>query len=90
MAQRHKRSISLPPDLDDAIEKAATAEGTTVSSWIAETAASRLKLDAGRNAIAAWEHEHGPLTANELADGLDRARLLLGRSDRRPVARRSA
>ena len=90
MAQRHKRSISLPPDLDDAIEKAAAADGSTVSAWLAETAAHRLKLDAGRGAIAAWEQEHGPLTADELAEGLDRARHLLGRSGRRSVTRRSA
>jgi len=77
MAQRHKRSTPLPSDLDDAIEHA--ADGATVSAWLAETAAHRLKLDAGRGAIAAWEQEHGPLTADELAAGLDRARRLLGR-----------
>lgn len=90
MALRHKRSISLPPDLDDAIEHAAAADGTTVSAWLAETAAHRLKLDAGRGAIAAWEQEHGPLTADELAEGLDRARRLLGRNSRRTVTRKSA
>ena len=90
MARRHKRSISHTPDLDDAIEHAAAADGTTVSAWIAETAAHRLRLDAGRGAIAAWEQEHGPLTAEELAEGLDRARRLLGRSSRGTAARTSA
>jgi len=90
MAQRHKRSISLPPDLDDAIGHAAAAEGTTVSAWLAETAAHRLKLDAGRSAIAEWEEEHGSLTPDELAEGLDRARRLLGRSSRRTATRKSA
>jgi hypothetical protein len=82
MAQRHKRSISLPPDLDVAIEQAATAEGTTVSAWLADTAAHRLRIDAGRAGIAEWEKAHGPLTAEELAEGLDRARKLLGRTSR--------
>ena len=79
MAQREKRSISLPQDLAAAIDEAAAEEGTTMSAWIAETAAHRLHLDAGRRGIAAWEREHGSLTASELADGLARARLVLGR-----------
>jgi hypothetical protein len=90
MANQHKRSISLPPDLDHAIVAAAIAEGATVSSWLAATASQRLKLEAGRSAIADWEHEHGPLTPEEQSGGLERARLLLGRSTPRPVARRSA
>jgi hypothetical protein len=80
MAVRQKRSISLPPDLAAAIDAAATAEGTTVSAWIADTAAHRLRLDAGRRGIAEWERDNGPLTATELADGLARARAILGRS----------
>jgi hypothetical protein len=80
MAVRQKRSISLPPDLAEAIDAAATAGGTTVSAWLAETAAHRLRLDAGRRGIAEWERDNGPLTATELADGLARARAILGRS----------
>ena len=80
MPIRQKRSISLPPDLADAIDAAATAEGTTVSAWIADTAAHRLRLDAGRRGIAEWERDNGPLSATELADGLARARAILGRS----------
>ena len=76
-AQRQKRSISLPSDLADAIDVAATAEGTTVSAWIADTAAHRLRIDAGRQGIAEWERKHGTLTPGELADGLARARAML-------------
>ncbi len=90
MAQRHKRSISLPAELADAIERAASAEGTTVSGWLADTAAHRLRLDAGRRAIAQWEADNGPLTADELAEGLARARALLGRSGAREPVKRSA
>lgn len=86
MAQRQKRSISLPADLAEAIDQAAATEGTTVSAWIASTAAHRLRLDAGRRGIAEWERQHGALTADEVADGLARAREML----RRSPSRRSA
>ena len=86
MVQRQKRSISLPSDLAHAIDQAATAEGTTVSAWIAETAAHRLRLDAGRQGVAKWERQHGDLTSDELADGLARARAML----RRQPSRKSA
>ncbi len=79
MAQREKRSISLPPELAQAVEEAATAEGLTFSAWLARTAAHRLKLDAGRQALAEWEQENGPLTAEERAEGWARARRSLGR-----------
>ena len=69
MAQREKRSVSLPPDLARAVEQAAKAEGTTFSAWLAETAAHRLKLEAGRQAIAEWERENGPLTEPNLLTG---------------------
>ena len=77
MAVRQKRSISLPPDLAEAIDHAAAQEGTTVSAWLADTAAHRLRLDAGRRGIAEWERKNGMLTAAELADGLARARAVL-------------
>ena len=86
VAQRQKRSISLPSDLAEAIDQAATAEGTTVSAWIAETAEHRLRIDAGRQGVAEWERQHGALTPDELADGLARARAML----RRPPSRKSA
>lgn len=89
MAVRDKRSVSLPPELAEAIDKAAAEEGTTFSAWLAETAAHRLRLDAGRRGLAAWEKEQGPLTPEELAEGLARARSALGRRKPRPP-RRSA
>lgn len=88
MAIREKRSNPLAPDLGAAIDAAAEAEGTSVSTWIAATAAHRLRLDAGRRGIAEWEQQNGALTSDELADGLVRARALLGRS--KPVRRRAS
>ena len=40
---------SLPSELADGIEQAAAAEGTTVSAWIADTAAQRVRVDADAN-----------------------------------------
>lgn len=86
MAQRDKRSVSFPPDLAKAIDEAAASSGTTFSAWIAQTASRRLRLEAGRQGVAEWEAEHGPLSKKELAEGLARARELLGR----PGSKRSA
>ena len=60
MAQREKRSISLPPELARAVDEAAQAEGITFSAWLAQTAAHRLRLEAGRQALAEWEQENSP------------------------------
>ena len=90
MAQREKRSISLPPELAQAIDQAAANDGTTFSAWLADTAAHRLRLEAGRRAIAEWERDQGPLTPDELADGLARARALLGRAKTKRTSRRTA
>lgn len=79
MAIREKRSISLPPELAKAIDKASADTGSTFSAWITETASRRLRLEAGRQGVAAWEKEHGALSESEIADGLRRARELLGR-----------
>ena len=81
MAVREKRSISLPPEVAATIDEAVEAAGTNVSAWITATVVHRLRLDAGRAAIAEWEREHGALTADELADGLARARALLAEGD---------
>jgi hypothetical protein len=88
MAQRSKHSVSLPRDLARAIEREARRSGTTFSGWLADTAAHRLRLEAGRRAIAEWENDHGALSDRELAEGLARARDLLGRRAR--SARRTA
>jgi hypothetical protein len=90
MGQRTKRSVSLPFEIAEAIDRAAAQDGSTFSRWLAETAAHRLRLEAGRRAIAEWEGEYGALTAEELVDGLARARALLGRPKTRRPSRRSA
>ena len=79
MTRRAKRSISLPPELAAQVERAAAEMGTSVSSWLAETAAHRLKIEAGLAGVAAWEAEAGALTDDERAEGEAWARQVLAR-----------
>lgn len=80
----------MPSELAEAVDRAAEREGTSFSAWLADTATRRLRIEAGRTAVAEWEAEHGPLTAEELAEGLARARALLGGQPARQRSRRSA
>jgi hypothetical protein len=81
MVERGRHSISMSPELARAVKAAARAEGLTFSAWLSQTAERRLKLDAGRQAIAEWEAENGAFTPEELAAGLAWARWSLGRDD---------
>ncbi len=67
MATVVKRSISLPADLFDEVEQEAAEEGRTVSAALAEAAGLWLASRRGLRAVRAWEHDHGALTADELA-----------------------
>jgi hypothetical protein len=80
MAVRKKRSISLPPDLDDQIAAAAEQAGMTYSAWLAATARREFTLRAGLAAVADYEREHGPFTPAELADADQWAATALGQA----------
>jgi len=68
MAVRKKRSISMPPDLDAEIAAAAADAGLSYSAWLADTARKEFTIRAGRAAVSQFEQDHGPFTAQELAD----------------------
>ena len=44
----------------------AEAEGRTLSSWLADAAADRLRLKALRRVVDEWEAEHGAISVGEL------------------------
>jgi ABC-type glycerol-3-phosphate transport system substrate-binding protein len=44
----------------------AEAEGLTLSSWLADAAADRLRLKALRQLVDDWEAEHGAISTAEL------------------------
>lgn len=69
-------SVSFGLELGEAIRASAAGEGRSVSAWLAEAARDRLRLEALREAVVAWEHAYGPLTEAEVAGAqaaLDRA-----------------
>lgn len=59
-----KLSISLDPDLEQAIR--AAAGEASVSSWVAEAARRQLRQQALREAVAHFEAESGAFTTEEL------------------------
>lgn len=68
MAVRKKRSISIPPELDDQITAAAEAAGLSYSAWVAQMARKEFTIRAGLAAVSQYEAEHGPFTPAEIAE----------------------
>jgi hypothetical protein len=62
-----KMSVSFDAELGDAVRSAAAQAGKPLSAWLAEAAGSKLRAEALARFLAAWESEHGSLTAAELA-----------------------
>jgi hypothetical protein len=67
-----KFSASMDETLLEQARQAADQQGTSLSSWLADAAADRLRIDALRGLVDEWETDHGQLTAEELA-AADRA-----------------
>ena len=65
-------SISLPPEVEDAIRAAAEAAGLPVSVWLARAAeraaAEQVAIADGLAAVAEFEADDGALTAAERAE----------------------
>lgn len=62
-----KLSMSFDPRLVDRVRADAEQEGESLSGWFAAAAEERLKLQESRAALAEWEAEAGPVTAEEQA-----------------------
>ena len=74
-------SISMDPQLGDDVRDAADRAGMSVSAWVAEAAAARLRKQALAEFLSDWQAKHGKITAAELAKA--RAELGLGKAKRR-------
>lgn len=72
-----KLSIALDERVAEAAAASAERHGLSLSAWLNRAARKALALEDGLAAVAEWEAEHGPFTAEEIATAdaiLDAAR----------------
>jgi hypothetical protein len=62
-----KLSIALEESVAQAARQSAERRGVSLSAWLNEASRDALRIEEGRAAVAEWEAEHGPLSAEELA-----------------------
>ena len=72
----------MPPELGEGVRQAAARQGTSVSTWLTEAAADRLRNELLGAALDQWESEDGPFTQVELEEAAAR----LGLAPRTDVA----
>jgi hypothetical protein len=82
MAQVDRFSVTMPPELGSGVRQAAARQGTSVSTWLSEAAADRLRNELLGAALDDWESEAGAFTEAEL----DAAASRLGLAPRSDVA----
>lgn len=66
MAQVDRFSITMPPELGEGVRRAAARQGISVSAWLGEAAADRLRNELLGAALDTWESEDGSFTEAEL------------------------
>jgi hypothetical protein len=66
MAQVDRFSVTMPPELGRGVRQAAARQGTSVSTWLSEAAADKIRNELLGAALDAWESEDGPFTEDEL------------------------
>jgi hypothetical protein len=81
-------SITLEAQLGAEVRAAAQRADVSLSAWIAEAVADRLRHEAMGQALALWQAEDGPFTPTELL--LAEETLAVGVAPRRAIRRRSA
>ncbi len=59
-------TVSIESDLAIAVREAAGADEQNVSAWLADAARRHLANRGLRDAVAAWEREHGAFDDEEL------------------------
>jgi hypothetical protein len=82
MTQVDRFSVTMPPDLGEGVRRAAARQGTSVSTWLSEAAADRLRNELLGVALDEWEAEDGAFTVAELHEAATR----LGLTPRSDVA----
>ena len=64
-----KRSVSLDDTVAERVEHAAEEDGVSFSAWLSAAAQQQLRIRDGLSAVQEWEHDAGPLTPTERAEG---------------------
>lgn len=59
-------SVTMRPEVGEGVRQAAARQGISVSAWLAEAAADRLRNELLGAALDAWESEDGPFAETEL------------------------
>jgi metal-responsive CopG/Arc/MetJ family transcriptional regulator len=62
-----KITVSLPPELAESLDSDAKSRGETVSAWIADAVARKLRRKVARDLLHEFEAARGPITAKERA-----------------------
>jgi hypothetical protein len=78
MAQVDRLSVTMPPEIGAGVREAAARQGTSVSTWLTEAAADRLRNELLGAALDQWEAEDGPFTQDELDEAASRLGLAAG------------
>jgi hypothetical protein len=67
MASVDRFSVTMAPEIGAAVREAADDRGVSVSAWLADAAADRLRNELLGKALDAWEAEDGEFTEAELS-----------------------
>ena len=68
----------MPPELGQGVREAAARQGTSVSTWLTEAAADKLRNELLGAALDQWEAEDGSFTQAELDEAASQLGLLPG------------
>ena len=63
-----KMSVSFDPELGEAIRVAAKRGGGSLSGWLADAAATKLRAESFAEFLAEYEAKHGAFTDEEMAE----------------------
>lgn len=74
-----KLSVALDELVAEAAAASAERHGLSLSAWLNRAAEKALAIEDGLAAVAEWEAENGPFTAEEIASARANLSRLLGR-----------
>jgi hypothetical protein len=75
MAQVDRFSVTMPPEVGQGVRQAAARQGTSVSTWLTEAAADKLRNELLGAALDQWEAQDGSFTQAELDEAASRLAL---------------